>query len=152
MVGMVNVNPHLPDPQLQAEFYADVPAKRAFAWIVDAILIALLTLAVLPFTAFLALFFLPALWLILGFLYRWITLSQRSATWGMRVMAISFRGHSGRPLTSGEAFMHTLIYSFSMSLVVPQIISIFTMLLTERGQSLGDLMLGTVAINNSAAL
>ncbi len=60
--------PHcLPDPDLQAEFYADVPLKRALAWIVDMILIALLTTVIVPFTAFTALFFLPVLFLMVSF-------------------------------------------------------------------------------------
>ena len=40
----------LPDPDHQAEFYADVPTKRALAWCVDAILIAIVTVIVVPFT------------------------------------------------------------------------------------------------------
>ncbi|MBS8228700.1 RDD family protein, partial [Vannielia litorea] len=42
----------LPDPELNPEFYADTPAKRFFAWLVDGVLIFLVTLLVLPFTAF----------------------------------------------------------------------------------------------------
>ncbi|MBM7066713.1 RDD family protein [Actibacterium sp. 188UL27-1] len=147
---MPYTNDRLPDPELHAEFYADVPMKRAIAWIVDGVLIAILTIVAIPFTAFTALFFLPLLWLVLGFLYRVMTLAGGSATWGMRLMAISFRTHNGGPMTLPEAFLHTLIYSLSMSFVVPQLISIGTMLFTERGQSLGDLFLGTVAINRSA--
>lgn len=149
MVGMPYHNDRLPDPQLHAEFYADVPLKRAIAWVIDGILIAVLTVIAIPFTAFTGLFFLPVLWLVLGFVYRMTTLAGGSATWGMRMMAISFRGHSGAPMNAGEAFLHTLIYTMSMSFVIPQVISIGTMLFTERGQSLGDLCLGTVAINKS---
>ena len=49
----------LPSPEVYPEFYADIPAKRLFAFVVDAVLIGLITLLIVPFTAFTALFFLP---------------------------------------------------------------------------------------------
>ncbi|WP_127900568.1 RDD family protein [Solirhodobacter olei] len=137
----------LPDPEFQAEFYRDVPMKRAFAWVVDTILIVLLTAIVVPFTAFIALFFLPALFLVLNFLYRWVTISTRSATWGMRLAAIEFRRLDGAPFDPMTAFLHTLGYTISCAMVLPQLASIGAMLVTARGQGLSDLILGTVAIN-----
>lgn len=137
----------LPDPEYQAEFYRDVAPKRAIAWVVDTILIALLTAIVIPFTAFIALFFLPALFLALNFLYRWVTLSTRSATWGMRLTAIEFRRLDGGPFDPATAFLHTLFYTVSWAMVLPQLISIGCMLVTPRGQGLSDFLLGTVAIN-----
>jgi len=79
--------PHLdglPDPHRSAEFYDGIPTKRLLAWVVDTVLIGLVSVLVLPFTAFTALFFFPALMLVVGFAYRWFTLAGGSATWGMR--------------------------------------------------------------------
>ena len=141
----------LPDPEYQAEFYADVPVKRALAWVVDTLLIAALTMLVVPFTAFVGLFFLPALYLAVGFLYRTVALTRNSATVGMRLMAIEFRDRSGRRFDLGTAVLHTLGYTLTIGTLLPQLLSIGLMLTTARGQGLTDIVLGTVAINRAAA-
>lgn len=140
----------LPDPDRQAEFYADVPIKRALAWVVDAIVIAIITMIVVPFTLFLSLFFLPALYLTISFLYRTISLARHSATPGMRLMAIEFRDRTGARFDLGTAFLHTLGYTLTISTLLPQLLSMGLMLTTARGQGLSDLVLGTVAINKPA--
>jgi uncharacterized RDD family membrane protein YckC len=140
----------LPDPEYQAEFYADVPVKRALAWGVDTILIALITLLAVPFTLFLGLFFLPVLYMALSFLYRTVSLARRSATPGMRLMAIEFRDRTGARFDLGTAFLHTLGYTLTISTLLPQLLSIGLMLTTARGQGLTDMVLGTVAINKPA--
>jgi len=141
----------LPDPYAQAEFYDDIPAKRFLAWVVDAVLILALCLLVLPFTFFLGLFFFPLLWLVLGFLYRWGTLSAGSATWGMRLVAIEVRRADGARLDPGTAFAHTLIYTVAMGTLVLQALSVVLILLSPRRQSLADHLLGTAALNRAAA-
>ena len=70
----------LPDPDTDPALYEDVPTKRLFAWVVDVIIIALLTAIVVPFTLFTAFFFLPVLYAVISFLYRWVSLSRSSAT------------------------------------------------------------------------
>ena len=137
----------LPDPAYQEEFYASVPSKRAMAWVVDMIVTALMTAVIVPFTAFTALFFLPFLYLIVSFFYRWITISSGSATWGMRLMGVEFRRADGAQFDAGTALIHTLGFVISFSMVMPQLISIGLMLFTDRKQGLTDLVLGTVAIN-----
>jgi len=140
----------LPDPEYQAEFYADVPVKRALAWGVDAILIALITALVVPFTLFLGLFFLPVLYMSISFLYRTVGLARHSATPGMRLMAIEFRDRTGARFDLGTAFLHTLGYTLTIGTLLPQLLSIGLMLTTARGQGLTDMVLGTVAINKPA--
>ena len=140
----------LPDPEYQAEFYADVPVKRALAWGVDTILIALITLLVVPFTLFLGLFFLPVLYMSISFLYRTVGLARHSATPGMRLMAIEFRDRTGARFDRGTAFLHTLGYTLTIGTLLPQLLSIGLMLTTARGQGLTDMVLGTVAINKPA--
>ena len=141
----------LPDPRIQAEFYDDLATKRFLAWLVDAALIFVLCLLVLPFTAFLGLFFFPLMWLVLGFFYRWVTLSGRSSTWGMRLMAIEFRTTRGRRFDGTTAFFHTLIYTVAMGTFVLQAVSVAMILMSPRRQSLADLMLGSAAVNRAAA-
>ncbi len=139
----------LPNPMSQGELYADVPTKRFFAWIIDVVLIAILTALVTPFTFFTALFFLPVLYAVLSFLYRWVTLSTGSATWGMRMVALEMRQSDGRPFTSGTAFLHTAGYVFSVITFPLQLISIACMLVSARKQGLSDMVLGTAAINRA---
>jgi uncharacterized RDD family membrane protein YckC len=140
----------LPDPDHQAEFYADVPMKRGLAWIVDMVLIAILTVVIIPFTAFTALFFLPVLFLMVSFTYRLVSLARKSATPGMRLLSIEFRDRSGRRFDLATAFLHTLGYTLTIATLLPQLLSIGLMLTSARGQGLSDLVLGTVAINRPA--
>lgn len=141
---------HLPDPITQPAFYESVPAKRLLAWIFDAVFVLLICLVLIPFTGFLALFFLPALWLIVGFAYRTLTLSAHSATWGMRVAAIELRNSAGQRLNFPEAALHTLGYTISIGSLFLQAISVVFMCGSLRGQSLTDMFLGTVMINRKA--
>jgi len=139
--------PGLPDPQTRPEFYDGVPLKRGFAWLIDALVIAVLTALIVPFTAFLGLFFLPFLYLVVGFLYRWVTISRGSATLGMRFSAIELRDRFGVPLDSGAALLHTVGYTISIGVFPLQFVSIALMLISERGQGLTDHILGTTAVN-----
>jgi len=141
--------PGLPDPDTHGEFYADTAIKRFFAWIVDTVLILLLTLLAIPFTAFVGLFFLAGLFVLVGLAYRVVTIANASATPGMRLMAIEFRTSSGERFDLAMATLHTLLYLFMSSLFVLQVVSIILMLTTARGQGLHDHLLGTAAINRA---
>lgn len=142
--------PNLPDPLVQPEFYDSVVFKRGLAWVIDAALILVLVVPVVVMTAFVGLFFLPFLFFLVGFVYRVATLTGGSSTWGMRLMAIEFRDQRGEYFDFSQAFMHTLGYTVSMSVFPLQLVSIMMMLLTERGQGLTDMLLGTVALNRRA--
>lgn len=141
---------HLPDPITQPEFYSDVPAKRLLAWVVDTVLIVLICLLIVPFTAFTGLFFFPFLLLIVGFAYRVVTIARGSATWGMRLVSLEFRKLDGQRFDLSMALLHTLGLTISFGFPILQVISIVLMLTTERGQGLSDHVLGTVALNRRA--
>ena len=140
----------LPDPETQPAFYADVPAKRLFAWIIDTVLIAVLCALLLPFTAFTGIFFFPFLMLVVGFIYRVLTLSGGSATWGRRLVGIEFRAQTGERFDFGAALLHTIGYSISWAFTLLQVVSIVLMLVSRRKQGLTDHIMGSVAINRSA--
>lgn len=140
----------LPDPDTQPEFYASVAPKRFFAWVVDTVLILALTIVALPFTGFLGIFFLPVMYLVLGFAYRVVTLANGSSTWGMRLMAIELRRWDGRRFDLEAAVLHTLGYSVSMALPLLQVVSVVLMLTSSRGQGLTDHMIGSTAMNRPA--
>lgn len=140
----------LPDPYASAEFYSGVVSKRFFAWVVDTVLIGIVSVLILPFTAFTGIFFFPALMLFVGFFYRWFTLAGGSATWGMRLMSIEIRQGDGGQLTNETAFQHTLGYTVSVAFPVLQVVSVVMMLMSERRQGLTDMILSTAAINRPA--
>ena len=140
----------LPDPERQAAFYEGVPAKRFVAWVIDVILITILTAILVPFTAFTALFYLPVLYALVGFLYRWVGLARLSATPGMRVAAVEIRRADGEPLDGGTALLHTAGYTASVAVFPVQLISIALMLISSRAQGLTDHVLGTAALRRSA--
>ncbi|MDT0683751.1 RDD family protein [Roseicyclus sp. F158] len=139
----------LPDPEDEAEFYADVPLKRLIAWIVDTALIAVLVVLGAVLTLFIGLFFLPVLWFTISFAYRGLTIMRSSATPGMRLMGIELLDKDGARLSSIDAWAHTGLYAMSIAFVSPQVISLVTMAVTPRGKSLVDMLLGTAMVNRS---
>ncbi|WP_146587294.1 RDD family protein [Puniceibacterium confluentis] len=144
---MYSTASYLPDPVQNREFYADVAVKRALAWVVDVLVVAAFLVPVVVFTAFIGLFFLAPLYLVLSFMYRTITIANGSATWGMRLMSIELRDAAGARLNLGQAFLHTLGYALSLSFMPVQLASVIFMCATERGQGVTDMALGTVMIN-----
>lgn len=140
----------LPDPDTQAEFYADVPTKRAIAWVIDTLLILAIVVLLSLVTVGIGFFFFGFLMLAVSFIYRVVTLANSSATPGMRMTAIEFRNHRGERFDLTTAVLHTLGFSVSIAMVLPQIASIILMLTTPRGQGLSDMLLGTAAVNRNA--
>lgn len=140
----------LPDPATKPQFYDGVLLKRAAAWGIDVVLVGILCVIIVPFTAFTALFFFPFLMLAVGFLYRWFTIANKSSTWGMRLMGIELRDYDGLRLDSQTALLHTAGYTFSVAVAPLQLISMLMMLLSDRKQGLTDQLLGTAAINKPA--
>ncbi|MFZ5961358.1 RDD family protein [Thalassococcus sp. BH17M4-6] len=141
---------HLPDPAHQPEFYATVPVKRAMAWVFDTLVTMALVVPAVVMTAFIGLFFLPVLYFTVGFIYRVLTIAGGSATWGMRLMSIELRDAQGQRFDLGQAFAHTAGYTFSLLVAPLQLVSAIFMCVTDRGQGLTDLALGSVMINRRA--
>ena len=140
----------LPDPEFQAEFYQDIPSKRLIAWLIDSVIVGLLTIVVLPFTAFTGLFFLPFLLAAINFIYRVVTITSGSATIGMRLVAIELRQRDGSRFDLSMAFIHTLLFTVFFSFLLPQILSIIMVMTGSKAQALHDLPLGSAAINRAA--
>lgn len=147
----------LPDPANRPEFYDGVVIKRLIAWALDLALLLVLATAVFLLTVIPAvltvfgIFLLPAIIMMLGFIYRWVTLSRGSATLGMRMMAIEIREADGSRLRNSTALYHTIGYYMSMGMCVVQLASIVMMLSSSRKQGLTDMVLDTAAINRPAA-
>ena len=138
---------HLPDPKLLPEFYAFVLPKRLFAWVMDAVLILLLTLLIIVATAFTALAIAPVLGVAVNVAYRYVGLVKWSATPGMALMAVELRDARGERLEPGTALFHTLIYTAASATVILQVVSVVMMLTSDRRQGLPDVLLGTAMLN-----
>ena len=137
----------LPDPELDSQFYDKVPTRRLVAWVFDGIITFGITFVVSVMTFGLAFFFFPFVWLLVGLIYRTITIASKSSTWGMRMVGIEFRDRNGQKFDTGLALVHTLIFTFATTFFIAQIVSIVLMLSSRYGQSLQDMILGTTAIN-----
>lgn len=137
----------LPDPDYDRAFYDGVPAKRLFAWVIDVVLVTLITF-LLGIVTLSALWWIwPLTFILVNFLYRAGTIAAGSATLGMRLMNIELRGATGARLSGGEAVLHTLAYMVATGFVILQVISIVMMAFGARHQGLHDLILGSAAIN-----
>lgn len=142
----------LPDPELQVEFYADVPAKRLVAWVIDTIITVALTAVIVLLSAFTALFILPLVFFAVAFVYRSVTIARHGATPGMQLLAIGLRTSSGDIPTPVEAMIHTFLFLVFSAMILPQILSIAMILMTARRQSPGDMLLGMAMLNRAARM
>ena len=145
----------IPDPHSRPDFYDSVPSKRLIAWIVDIGLTGVLASVIsIPFALFgivliVPLLFIPVIWACTGFVYRWMTISSGSATWGMRLMSIELRDRDGGRLDGSTAFLHTAGTYISFAICPLQLVSMASMALTDRGQGLTDMILGTTMLNKA---
>ncbi|QPH53834.1 RDD family protein [Pontivivens ytuae] len=136
----------LPDPDTDPQFYDGVTARRFFAWIIDVVVVWGLWLVLGLLTFGLGWLLLP-FFAVVDFAYRTLSLSGRSATWGMRMMGIELRDGFGQRFGLGQALVHTGLYTVSLMFMVSHVVSIILMVVTARGQALHDIPLGSTAIN-----
>lgn len=140
----------LPDPELDAQFYENVATKRLLAWGVDVFIAVILSLAIGFMTFGLLLFvFFPILFVV-SFLYRAITITTGSATWGMQLFGIQLRNVQGDRFSGAEALMHTFLFFVVNVSMIGLLINAIMMLIGERGQGLHDYVMGSTAINRPA--
>jgi uncharacterized RDD family membrane protein YckC len=140
----------LPDPVRHAAFYDGVPMKRAIAWVIDTLVVALLCTVFVVLTLGLGALLLFIVFPALSFVYRWAAIANWGATGGMALMGLRVLGPDGTRPSQGTAFLHTLLYSAAILTVIPQILSAGLMLTGPRAQGLHDLALGTAVINRPA--
>ena len=137
----------LPDPLTQPAFYDGVAVKRLLAWVVDTVLIGMIAAVVASIPLFLLWFVFPLVFLVVSLIYRIGSIRAFSATPGMQLFNIQLRTHEGRRLDGTAAALHTIAYLIASAFFIPQVASVFMMLMTERGQGLHDMFTGVVAIN-----
>ena len=140
----------LPDPELDAQFYENVPAKRLLAWVIDFVIITVITFVVALFSVGIFFFFFIGVWAVVGFFYRVVTISIGSATWGMRLSGLELRTATGDRFSSMDALAHTILFYLLNMMPIGLLISMVMMLVTARRQGLHDFVMGSTAINRPA--
>ncbi|WP_245780983.1 RDD family protein [Litoreibacter janthinus] len=138
----------LPDPLTQPAFYDGVGVKRLLAWVVDTVFVGMIAAVIASIPLFLLWFVFPLVFLVVSLIYRIGSIRAFSATPGMRLFNIELRNHEGHRLDGSEAAMHTIGFMIASAFFIPQVASVFLMLMSERGQGLHDMFTGIVAINS----
>lgn len=141
------------DPYAQPELFEDVRRRRVGAFIIDVILVTLMTLVAWVILAVAGLFTLFLTWFLLGVAFPVIALAYSavtfggpaSATVGMRMMQLEMRTWYGSPMYALLGAFHTLVYYFSVSILTPFILLVA--LFNARKRCLHDYLCGTVVIN-----
>ena len=140
----------LPAPDLQPEFYADVPLKRSVAWAVDMTATVVLTAAGVLATFFVSLFFLPILYSLVSVAYRTVMLARYGATLGMMLVALEWRHLDGRAPDAPTALVYSAFHAGLWLFFPAQILSMGLIMLTPQRQGLHDLVLGTTMLHRMA--
>ncbi|MGP9790443.1 RDD family protein [Roseinatronobacter sp. NSM] len=140
----------LPDPELQPEFYADVPLKRVGAWAIDLVVTLAITLVGLVMTLFVSLFFLPVLFATASIAYRTIMLARYGATFGMMATALKWRRLDGRAPDVMTAFWYSAMHAGMWTVLPLQAASMVMILLTPYRQGLHDFVLNTTMLHRIA--
>ena len=147
----------VPSPYEDEQFYAGVPARRLVAFLIDLVIAAVLMTLIVVVGAIVGFFTFGLGWLVAAllfvsadFLYRWLTISAGSATWGMAISGIELRDRRGERLDPGQAFVHTAAFyvvGIGGLIAVPIILNLLVMFLSPHRRLIHDFLLGTVAIN-----
>jgi uncharacterized RDD family membrane protein YckC len=147
---MTDFQSHLPDPTLDAQFYEGVPLKRLIAWFIDVFIVLSIIVACIILTLGMLAFVFPFLAFCINLAYRIFCLNKWSATLGMRLTGIEIRNAKGERLTLAESAWHTGVFVCVFVSLLGIVANMIAMFLSERGQGIHDLLLGTVAINRPA--
>ncbi|QIE54000.1 RDD family protein [Pikeienuella piscinae] len=140
----------LPDPVTDRQFYDGVPARRLLAFLIDVVLVWGIALIVGILTLGIGFFILGFVIAVVDFIYRVATISNRSATPGMRFAGIELRQRDGARFDLFHAIGHTLLFYVAISFIVVQLVSVALMAGSAMGRGLHDLPFGSTMINSPA--
>lgn len=149
------------DPLSRPELFEGVRTRRIFAFFIDVVAIAILTVLFGILVFFLGIFTLGLGFLLYAILWQAVALAYtaftlggpNAATPGMRAMGLEMRLWHGEKPYPLLAAMHALIFWFSVSLLTPLVLLVS--LFSDRKRLLHDLILGTIVMNagrNSRAI
>ena len=149
------MRPALPDPQTAPELFESLLTRRALAFLVDIVLIGLMTGVLALVGLVLGFFTLGLGWLALPIViplailgYYAATLGGPSrATIGMNLMDLVLTPTRGRPLDGWQILIHPLVFWITVWVAWP--ISLVVALLTPRREMVHDLIAGTLMLRRS---
>jgi len=132
--------------------YSGVRTRRIFAWLIDYLMIGVLTIPFAILVFLLGVLTLGLGWMLFSFLvpavaaiYVWNTLGGRNqATWGMRMMDIRLERLDGTRIDGLTAVVHTVLFWAANVILTPLVLLVT--LFTDRKRTLHDLLLGTVVV------
>jgi len=144
--------PHAYDPARQAQLFHGVIRKRSLAFIVDAIIILVLTTIAYVVVALLGIVTLGLAWLLFGLVFPAVGLGYNaltiggpnSATVGQRMMGLEVRMWFGGKVMPLVAAFHALLFWFSLVVFCPILLWAF---FDPRKRCLHDILAGVVVIN-----
>lgn len=150
------VSGYKPDVLTAPALYDGVRTRRILGFLLDAVFIALLTIAASFVVLVLGIFTLglgwllfPLLWPFLALIYCAFTLGgSASATPGMRAFGLEMRQLNGQRMTPVLAAIHAVLFYASVSLLTPFVV-LFS-LIADRKRLLHDIVLGTVVVNRTS--
>ncbi|MBZ9799910.1 RDD family protein [Mesorhizobium sp. ES1-4] len=130
--------------------YEGVRTRRVLAFVLDYIIVALLTIPFAILVFFLGILTLGLGWMLFGvlvpgvaILYIWNTLgSSDQATTGMRIMGIRLDRLDGTQIDGLTAVVHSVLF-WAGNVILSPLVLLVT-LFTDRKRTLHDLLLGTV--------
>ncbi|TPK95242.1 RDD family protein [Mesorhizobium sp. B2-4-12] len=130
--------------------YEGVRTRRVLAFVLDYVIVALLTIPFAILVFFLGLLTLGLGWMLFGILvpavailYIWNTLgSADQATTGMKMMGIRLDRLDGRPIDGLTAVVHSVLF-WAGNVILSPLVLLVT-LVADRKRTLHDLLLGTV--------
>lgn len=146
---------HLPDPSTAPALFEGVLLRRAFAWLIDCVIIGGITIAALVVglvfgvvTLGLGLLALPIIIPVAILGYYAATLgSPMRATVGMQAMDIVLTPVRGTPLNGWAILIHPILFWVTVWISWP--FSILFALFTPRQQMIHDLVVGTLMLRRS---
>jgi uncharacterized RDD family membrane protein YckC len=152
------IPPHAFDPLTQPELFRGVLTRRAFAFLIDLVVLSVPVILVYLFIAVFGLITLGLGWalfwlawpasVIWAVIYYGATLGgPHSATVGMRMMDLELRTWYGAPGYFVLGATHAVLFWVSVSFLTPLILLVG--LFNARRRLLHDIILGTVVINSS---
>ncbi|MFC5067963.1 RDD family protein [Flaviflagellibacter deserti] len=129
-----------------------VRRKRMLAFLVDFTCICILWLIACVVVGFLGIITLGLAWLLYGavfpivaVLYSGISISNRSATPGMRAAGLIFRSETGEPPSFIQGAAHVILFYVTVTFLTPLILVIS--LFNSRKRLLHDMLIGVTVEN-----
>ncbi|MHA1133696.1 MAG: RDD family protein [Alphaproteobacteria bacterium] len=143
---------HAYDPATQPQLFDAVIRKRSVAFIIDAIIIALLWVVAVVAVSVLGVLTLGLAWLLFGLVFPLVGLGynavtiggQHSSTIGQRMMGLTVPMWFGGKVSPLIAAFHALLFWFSLVIFFPILLWAF---FDPRKRCLHDILAGVVVIN-----